>query len=407
MIGFDSLDVWRGTWFTFGPQNRLNFFLRFKKPKPLSSRSKVKADSVPEGTLTQAELVRRANEIFETQAIEESQRVSKFGKIKPIITAENWGKRLVAVGGVLYSGNWKYFADFLDAFLQARFGGDWTEAQTKLDPIEKHPLTLWRTRALIYAKKALMGAPQDKGVLPNGSMAAYFGFAYDLYVVDHNNNLDDRLLQRLKNREQFQGARHELFAEATCLRAGFTVAHEDATDPSRRHVEFIATDPQSGIRLAVEAKSRHRPGVIAQFGAPEAEDQADFKFSRLVNDAIAKQSTLPLAIFVATNLPPRRARNFFGEPASKPVATRYLKAIIEGFRKRNGGHDPYNLLVFTNFPHHYGRDDERDPRRDWIAHIAQAPVLTVPNPDVLLRLATAAELYGVVPNTFPIPNAVT
>jgi hypothetical protein len=240
-----------------------------------------------------------------------------------------------------------------------------------------------------------------KALLPNGSMAAYFGFAYDLYVVDHNNNLDDRLLERLKNREQFQGARHELFAEATCLRAGFTVVHEDETDPNRRHVEFIATHPQSGIRLAVEAKSRHRSGVIAQPGAPQAEDQTDFKFSRLVNDAIAKQSTLPLVIFVDTNLPPLSARKFFGEPAPTPVASRFLAAIIEGVRKRNGGQDPYNLLVFTNIPHHYGRDDELDPRRDWIAHIAQAPIVSVQNPEVLLQLATAAELYGVVPNSFP------
>ena len=37
-------------------------------------------------------------------------------------------------------------------------------------------------------------------------------------------------LQRLKNREMFQGARHELFAEATCYRAGFKVEHEDEKD---------------------------------------------------------------------------------------------------------------------------------------------------------------------------------
>lgn len=40
-------------------------------------------------------------------------------------------------------------------------------------------------------------------------------FAYDLFVVEDNGELDDALVQRLKIRAQFQGTRHELFAEAT------------------------------------------------------------------------------------------------------------------------------------------------------------------------------------------------
>ena len=54
-------------------------------------------------------------------------------------------------------------------------------------------------------------------------MAAYFVFAYDLWVVNDTGRLDRRFLERLKNRDQFQGARHELFAEATCIRGNFAV----------------------------------------------------------------------------------------------------------------------------------------------------------------------------------------
>ena len=345
-------------------------------------------------------LLRRAREHFARQEADELQRVKDFGEIKPLIAAENWGKRIVAVRNRLYWGKWKYFPDFLDYFVQARFGSDWTTEQNNLGSAEKHPITQWRTRALLYRERILGGEYIDQGVRPNGYMAAYFGFAYDLYVVDNNNNLDDRVLERLTNREQFQGARHELFAEATCLRAGFTVSHEDETDRKRRHVEFVATDKKSGIRLAVEAKSRHRPGVIAQPGTPRSENEADFKFSRLINDAVAKDSSLPLALFLDTNLPPARARQFYGQPAPVPEPTRYLRSIIDDARKRKGGRDPYNLLIFTNFPHHYGHDDDLDPQRDWIAYIPSAPALAA-DTEPLWKLISASELYGNVPNTFP------
>jgi uncharacterized protein YchJ len=346
------------------------------------------------------EIFDRAREHLARLEAEERERTRQYGDIRPIIGVQNWGKQFVAVRNRIYWGSWKYFPDFLDYFLQARFGQDWTEAQNRLDPAAQHPLSRWRARGLSYNKAVTKQAGRP-GVPPNGFMAAYFGFAYDLYVVDDNNDLDDQLLERLKNREQFQGARHELFAEATCLRAGFDVTHENERDPNRRHVEFIATHKNTGLRIAVEAKSRHRAGVLAQAGHPVAEDQVDFKFARLIHDAIAKQPGLPLAIFLDTNLPPLRARKFYGPRVSPPQPSLYLQRILEETRKRSGGTDPHNVLVFTNIPHHYGRDDELDPPRDWIAYIAQVPSTPVHNPEILHQLARASELYGNVPNALP------
>ena len=94
-------------------------------------------------------------------------------------------------------------------------------------------------------------------------MLGYFTFAYDLFTVQDNGRLDARLIERLKNCDQFQGARHELFAEATCLRAGFSIEHEDETDGLTRHAEFTATHKASGQRVSVEAKSKHRPAYSA------------------------------------------------------------------------------------------------------------------------------------------------
>ncbi len=345
-------------------------------------------------------IVDRAREHFARLEAEERERNGRYGDIRPIIGAQNWGKQLVAVRNRLYWGNWNYFPDFLDYFVQARFGQDWKEAQNRLDPAAQHPISRWRARALSY-NEAMTEQAGGPGVPRNGSMAAYFGFAYDLYVVDDNNELNDQLLERLKNREQFQGARHELFAEATCLRAGFTVTHENEKDPNRRHVEFVAIHKNTGLRIAVEAKSRHRSGVLAQDGKPVVEGQVDFRFSRLINDAVAKEPGLPLAIFLDTNLPPVRAGKFYAPRFSPPRPSLFLQRILEETRRRAGGTDQYNLLVFTNIPHHYGRDDELDPPRNWIAYIPQNPSTPVHNPAVLQKLARASELYGNVPNAFP------
>jgi hypothetical protein len=102
--------------------------------------------------------------------------------------------------------------------------------------------------------------------------------------------LDDALLARLKHREQFQGALHELFAAATCLRAGFTITPENEKDPNRRHVEFIAVHKATRQHLLVEAKSRHRAGVMGRTGT--IDPNPDIRFRGLINDAIAKDGSI-------------------------------------------------------------------------------------------------------------------
>lgn len=359
------------------------------------------ADSSSKRTRLPADLYRRASELFAKREAEERQRIERFGEIRPVMTTEAWGKRLVSVQNRIYQGQWKSFPQFLDEFLQFRFGQEWTGEQDRLDLAELHPVTHWRRRGLSRHAKRLEGKPAGQLVPPSGFLAAYLGFAYDLYVVDDNNDLDERLLKRLKNREHFQGAKHELFAEATCLRAGFTIEHEDETAPGR-HVELTATHKKSGLRLAVEAKSRHRPGVIALRGTPKPVEQPDPGLSRLLKDAVSKRPPLPLVVFMDTNSDPSHAATFFSPPAQEPEPSAEVISIIEAERGRNGGRDPYNLLIFTNVPRHYaGDDDDMNPPINWIAYIAQAPQIVIADEVVLRDLTSAVDLYGNVPNAFP------
>jgi hypothetical protein len=209
----------------------------------------------------------------------------------------------------------------------------------------------------------------SRAALPSGALAAYNCFAYDLYIVDDNGGLDQELLHRLKIGDQFQGARHELFAEATCYRAGFTVQHEDEKDGSTRHAEFTVRHAATGQLLSVEAKSKHREGVLGSPGTPE--EKPDFHLGTLINDAVAKKPEYPLVIFVDTNLPSKWAERVLGRQPGNFVSTP-LQRLLDGVKKHHNDADPYCMIVFSNHPHHYAIHDLA-PQKNLLSVVPQPP----------------------------------
>jgi hypothetical protein len=354
--------------------------------------------AVPSGPPIPPHILRQ----FEEHRLREQARVAAFGQIRePVHIPDYAGYRFVAVRGRLfYSKKWRFFTDFLFEYGQIMFGQEWLEVQKNSVVADHHPLYIWRKQAYAYMQQQ---KPQPDGTFagaPNGPMAACNNFYYDLYTVDDNSLLDDDLLARLKHRDQFQGAMHELFAEATCLRAGFTIIRENEKDPNRKHVEFVAVHKSTGQHILVEAKSRHRAGVMGRPGARDA--SADLKFRRLINDAVAKDPNNPLAIFVDTNLPPERAHRFYAPHSTNPVVpSMAMSALMEKVRRDYGGVDPYNLLVFSNHPQHYSDDNQIAPGSRWAGFISQKTRVPVFHQQALLDLFTAVNLYGNVPTHFP------
>ena len=341
---------------------------------------------------------------FERNRIEEDIRREQFGEIRPIIhLADYHGYQFVVVRNRLYySKKWKFFTDFLLEYGLTRFGKDWFEEQKSAPIMEHHPAWVWRQKAYAFMGRQPAVQPGVYAAIPNGPLAACINLYYDLYTVDDNGELDDDFLGRLKQRDQFQGARHELFAQATCLRAGFSIIRENERDRSRRHVEFVAVHKSTNQHVLVEAKSRHRPGVMAQPGVRSS--SPDLKFRRLINDAITKDPHNPLAIFVDTNLPPDRASRFYPETRSANlVLSRAMTTLMDTLQRDYAGVDPYNLLVFSNHPQHYAEGDKAAPGSQVLCIVSKKPRVEVHRADALRDLVKAANLYGNVPTVFP-PN---
>lgn len=232
--------------------------------------------------------------------LREAERIAQFGEGRPLIHANFNGHKFVAVGPELhYSEHWRTFRDFLRDYVVCLLGEEWFNAEVNRPEAARHPVMDWRWGHYEAVKKLTPGPDGLIASSPTGHEAALLTLANDLFVLRHNGAFRDDILERLRHRDQFAGARYELFAAATCVRAGMTVQHEDERDRSRRHVEFIATHSDLGLKVAVEAKQRHRqPGRPAPLGAARPE------VTSLVNKALAKQPGLPMIVFADMDMDP-------------------------------------------------------------------------------------------------------
>jgi len=224
----------------------------------------------------------------------EMQRRRDYGEIKPIIHARFQGKRFVAVGNQVLWGEWEFFPDFLRSYLPLVLTLEWGRAENSKPLAKRHPVMQWWHGMNEFLKTIDEAQTKSKGFQPDGATTAIILLAYDLYVLRHHQALQAEVVRRLKQHANFQGARHELFVAATCIRAGCTLEYEDETDHTRGHVEFHATHRASGAVFSVEAKSRH--------------DETGKKSTRrriggLINAALAKPRCGPFVIFVDVNAP--------------------------------------------------------------------------------------------------------
>lgn len=350
--------------------------------------------------ISRASLPKEVWDQLAEQQRRDHEYVRQFGQARPPLTNVFNGQRFIAVGGGMYfmpADTTKYFPDFLLRWAQIVFGREWWEAELTKTLEQRHPVFQWRMKAMIYQNKQPKTEDGIYVAKTTGPMAAYYTFAYDLFVVADNQRLDEKLLERLKHPEHFQGARHELFAEATCIRAGYTIEHEDESSRLSRHAEFTATHRLTGEKVSVEAKSKHRPGVMGRGGDREVAGEYDLRIGKLLNDAIAKNPPHPLVVFLDLNLPWEIADEILSLPPKRPVINKVLDMGRVGEEKL----DLVSLLVATNHPAHYGQDEEETSKAHVCSIISLKPVKPLQQPEALKEIHDAAMKFTHYPIVFP------
>ncbi|MBI3680852.1 MAG: hypothetical protein HY235_10705 [Acidobacteria bacterium] len=160
------------------------------------------------------------------------------------------------------------FQDFVIELLKDTLGRDWIAAQEKLPVEERHVVVRWLEHFNNLAQSPMRLA---KGVyVLSGPMKAAELLAYDLYLLQLVNKLPDSLVERLRDRVAFQGARYEVAIASIFARADFEIELLDEKVKKTKHCEFVAKHKRSGIEVFVEAKSRRRRGVLNEKGTQNA-----------------------------------------------------------------------------------------------------------------------------------------
>jgi hypothetical protein len=313
----------------------------------------------------------------------EAKRLDRFGQVRPVITTVHQGHRFVAVGSRLYyDKTWNTFTDFLLFYIQDVMGPEWWRDQRASTGV-KHPLLSWYDH---FVSVSATLSKEPSGLLhttPDGIMTAYLMVAYDLYILRDNNKLQDDVVRRLRDRNQFEGARYELYVAATFIRAGCGFTFEDESDGKRKHPEFVATDPTTGLTFAVEAKARQgvrRPPFDIATIRPAVRD--------LLLSAARKKPGHPLVVFLEVNVPP---------DIDLPIWVGLVDDVV-GEVTVGHSEQPFAAVVSTNRPHLYGEPGQADPMKGYSFVLPTSSPVTL---ELAERLAKAVTQYGNAPSLFP------
>ncbi|MDD5742308.1 MAG: SEC-C metal-binding domain-containing protein [Candidatus Peribacteraceae bacterium] len=246
------------------------------------------------------------------------------------------------------------FSNFLFAlFIETVLGDEWMTSQERLPENRRHVVKKWldsTNKWLVEGKEntAMIGSNISKKV--NGIALSLLTLSYDIYCLLEVDRLPEKLMARLRNDAEFQGARYEVAIAGIFVRAGFSIEFCEELH-GEKICEFIATHP-SGLTIAVEAKSRHRTGVLNQKGNMPSEIGADIK--RLYAAARKKKPKMPFAIFIDTNLPaspdiPLKNPNWIEEILK--IHGNFPKATVKN-------PSPHNFVCFTHFCPYYAGEGE-------------------------------------------------
>lgn len=282
---------------------------------------------------------------------------------------------------------------FLD-HLYRELGQDWWNAQQKLPEGQRHPVERWwNLMTELQAGKvkgfevSQEGERLYKTELP-GDAKALMCLAYDVYTASDALALPAALLKRLRHKDQFQGARYELAVAAVFIRAGFEL--EWIVDTSRKLPEFIARRDKTEI--AVEAKSRHRRGVLGRSGEPPDVGGLEVDVEGLLARALEKETDgRPYVICLDLNLPSEETHS-----AEDWIFALESKVLSEHSYENTGDREPFSAVLFTNYSWHW---QGREPTRNPIEIAVRANKAEVPLPlKEFEPIGEAVMQYGYVPD---------
>jgi hypothetical protein len=308
---------------------------------------------------------------------------------RPQMQIVAWGEKLRAVRNSIYrrpiGETWQ---DFQLNLLLWTLGKDWFDAELLKAPDERHVVLKWRTeRNEQLEKHRSPSAPPNQPVQApiTGNIKALHVLADDIYQLEHAFQTPKKVIQRLSNMREFQGARYEILVASLFARCGFDVEFID--DRSKKNPDFFAT--KGGERIAVEAKSRRRHGVLHEHGSFNADEPGSTRIRGLFQEALEQSpGNIPFLIFIDVNFPLT--------PELTPMERIWVKEAMKCFedRRRDGLSESDSGLILSNIGWHYHRDIGTPPP-EFVTVKPENPVLPL-RPETWELLEKAFYEYGLI-----------
>jgi len=277
-----------------------------------------------------------------------------------------WG-RLVVVCGRTYNvgeNDCKTFPEFISIHLVEVLGREWWNAEFQKPKDQQHFLIDWGSRFFDWRDSHDYS---PKNPIPDGAVAEWLGLAFDIYVLKHLDRYKNEIVHRMIV-DSYPGARFELAVAATILRAGFDIEHHN--EKVFPHIEFFAIHKETGQRIAVEAKTKCRPGVLGC--TKERRQKESLRLHSKANEALKKNPRMPFVVFIEANLP----------YTENLMDSKWPKEIVGTCNKLEAEHKPFpaNIIFFINDPSHY---NVNEPLRNqfWVqGMVAEHPKFPMTDP---------------------------
>ena len=325
--------------------------------------------------------------------------IGEHGHIRKPQLFEMGDRNIVAIGSHIFrqtnSGPYNFVNAIVDYALHI-FGDYYLEAEENKPFEERHPAIQWLHASGEHHNATLARKDAKPEDFQFGIGAAWIRLAYDLYTISDNAELQEVMIKRIKNVDTFQAARHELWVAALFIAADFEINFENEADNSKRHPEFIAVDKETGMKVAVEAKSRCRQGVKGFTGGHSFTKVDKVNARGLVLDAYKKVGDIPLYVFVDVNLP----------PANKEQQQKWLLELEDMMHDlaKEGYYNPCpaHAVFFHNDPSHFIDGlISNDTGNLWIAnYVDKNPDKPFPE-NIVERIMTAHNRRAVPPEDVP------
>jgi len=173
--------------------------------------------------------------------------------------------------------------------------------------------------------------------------------------------------EKLLAKDHFQSVRQEIFAASTLIKAGFDLQffEQDKGPRGQGRQEFNAL--KNGNTIAVEARSRVRPGAYGVRGAKPTDQEIKSVAKSQIDDAIVKDFGLPTLIFIDLNLPPNGEAGLFDRGVGEQLKLE-LKDGINAINPQN-----FNKIIITNNPDLYIEEAVTPP-------LGETWIIDAPNP---------------------------